>query len=824
MPQLTLTVGSTVVTAALLTPAAVAGDGPVILTVPTGEGASKGPKVAVAVSPSTLKAIFGSTPRGVVISMASSYTLGESLGAAQGATRKQSDGGVAKKLSGAPVSINLKDIDGNPIHVAFEDPLNISMGANASSAHECVFWNESLNAWSNEGVFAAVSPDGSIICATTHLSVFGSFPISDIASAITCLSFDMFNNFDKLLGGAWIPHVGTISFFVALLMQLVLVLIGFVQDRQNARSRDLYDFFIVDHDIPDPSFSALLLVFTNAHVFFRHRPRTFDSVAGIPSSLVRKAAKWIMLQCMGLVLGHKAGLHGLDLEVLHKLRKRKKPYYVQTPSDRVQNGLTFIKFRGRHEFDRFCEQGLVSRTWTLFKSIHVFSMLSQRFSLFMTSRTLADLFALKFIIGVFFSSWFFYSESAAEELPPDDPCAPKDYGLIVNFLRGFVVATCCSIPSSLLILFFAHASMRKFASKREAIADSLKMSRANRRASLETFSLYARNILISFMIFFICLILASISPTDQNKWGFSFMTQFVQQYLTVPLATAAVMAWATRVAELMSVDAAREVRAELGCWADRPGQTKHIEDLDDSLEQEATPGVDATIISLDNLQAIITCVDGSQPSSPAGAKGEKNKKLSSASFSAAVGLEEGEAACMATNQRARAGSLSDPWQEAVLVRSAQLSEEAEENRKWAQHWGAKADDNSVDAGFLLARLQRKPPGQEEFTATKTPQRSQFELPRQQSLSMEEKLGSRKSQDQPESSPVAAFAYEEAKPKDSSPAATSCEEEPWKTHEAKPKDSPAPLPCEEEPWEPLGDWYQEEEQDNVMLGETEFMRL
>ena len=80
---------------------------------------------------------------------------------------------------------------------------------------------------------------------------------------------------------------------------------------------------------------------------------------------------WIMLQCMGLVLGHKAGLHGMDIEMLHKLRKRKKPYYVQTSSDRVQNGLTFIKFRGRHEFDRFCEQGLVSRTWTLFKSIQV---------------------------------------------------------------------------------------------------------------------------------------------------------------------------------------------------------------------------------------------------------------------------------------------------------------------------------------------------------------------------------------------------------------------------------------------------------------------
>lgn len=150
VPQLTQTIGNMTVTAALLHPAGVAAAGDASVTLASvsegaNENASSDRQVDVAVSSSTLQQIFSSSSQGVILTIAAdaSNSLGDFLGEVETAVAKSKgktlDGGKVKRPS-----INLKDLDGTPVHLTFEEPLNISMGANASGSYECFFWNRSL--------------------------------------------------------------------------------------------------------------------------------------------------------------------------------------------------------------------------------------------------------------------------------------------------------------------------------------------------------------------------------------------------------------------------------------------------------------------------------------------------------------------------------------------------------------------------------------------------------------------------------------------------------------------------------------------------------
>jgi len=242
--------------------------------------------------------------------------------------------------------------------------------------------------------------------------------------------------------------------------------------------------------------------------------------------------------------------------------------------------------------------------------------------------------------------------------------------------------------------------------------------------------------------------------------------------------------------------------------------------------------------------------------------------------------------------RARSGLPSDPLQEAVLIRCAQLSKEFEESSTWARHWGSTVDKNSEAVASLISRLERQPTPQETHATTnsKTYQSSRFtfglaypdadlqlEVPEQsqeQSISMEEKLGthesvprlqlkgnlaaasawacadqhSRKEQSmiigekvgthesvpwrEREGNPGAALAgSEEQQQKQRLGRAAAALAGLGLAHEeSEPKDSQASMSCEEElqeakagdssaqipreeyPWEMLGDRYDEGEQD------------
>eukprot|EP00930_Biecheleria_cincta_P052139 TRINITY_DN3737_c0_g1_i8.p1 TRINITY_DN3737_c0_g1~~TRINITY_DN3737_c0_g1_i8.p1 ORF type:complete len:1114 (+),score=209.77 TRINITY_DN3737_c0_g1_i8:1152-4493(+) len=762
IPQISQSVGNVTVSVFFLT-AAAAGDGALTLSGLASNDAQ--PKVTV--SPATLGQILGSSPQGVTVSMSSTASdrLGESLNSAKTAVAvskgvDSKDSGVVKKIAKAPVSINIRDLSGNLIHVTFQEPLNISMGANASGKFECSFWNETLNTWSTEGVVAVSSQDGSIVCATTHLSLFGAFDVSALTSAVTCLTLDMFGNLDKLVRGAWIPNVGAIAFFVALLSHIALALLGCHRDRQNAHSRDYFDFFLENDQMQKLSVKAMIAAIFNIQISGRKSKEARSwaragSIEGVShaaheklSRIVRIPASKIITLCMHIVLGHKAGLHGIDLQALHKMRTQNKPEYFQMNSSRVQDGLRFLRYEAQLELDRFIARGFFQRAWMLFTGVQVFCQISERFSVFMTSQTIAELFALRFLVSVSLSAFVYYSQSVAEQLPPDHPCAPQDYGIIMNFLRGLVITLLCTIPSGIGMYLFQHASMRSY--MRHRLDDHRRSWLVWRWTAIDTCLVWVRNALAIFLVFFVCLILASISVTDHEKWAYSFLYNFIQQYVTIPMATAAALAFATMLVEIISVEEIAHVRAEIGHWTYLPKQeTKFQQVLDASGEQEAQEAASANEVVLDvvsifddPLEHQLKTADSKQnsmkPASTSNGRDSIDKSISSKLATAPNSSHPADsqfgsfAAARAANQRVSSASASEPTKEGQFVRTRMLAQEAEEMRQRVQHHRSKVESQTTALDQLISRLESEPPAEgitvSPFLISKKDLRSRTSLP------------------------------------------------------------------------------------------------
>eukprot|EP00930_Biecheleria_cincta_P074879 TRINITY_DN6208_c0_g1_i6.p1 TRINITY_DN6208_c0_g1~~TRINITY_DN6208_c0_g1_i6.p1 ORF type:complete len:1328 (-),score=244.96 TRINITY_DN6208_c0_g1_i6:365-4240(-) len=99
-----------------------------------------------------------------------------------------SGSGDTMKRSGATLlSISLFDLHSNLLKVEnLEDPILLKIADNVSDDAVCVFWNETLGEWSEEGV-TRQRTDGSseLLCATTHLSCFAGV-VKQIGKTLQC--------------------------------------------------------------------------------------------------------------------------------------------------------------------------------------------------------------------------------------------------------------------------------------------------------------------------------------------------------------------------------------------------------------------------------------------------------------------------------------------------------------------------------------------------------------------------------------------------------------------------------------------------------------
>ncbi|CAK9078090.1 unnamed protein product [Durusdinium trenchii] len=148
---------------------------------------------------------------------------------------------LASALKSQAVSINFRDETGKKISVKnLQTPMKIILKVQDASAR-CAYWDEVNSQWSEEGVTTSdeVAPESSIICLTTHLSLFGGVVnavVRNVALALECSTLSSVMDdaaFQKLFDGEWLAKPQSVVSILFMIISIASVLVALRCDHQS---------------------------------------------------------------------------------------------------------------------------------------------------------------------------------------------------------------------------------------------------------------------------------------------------------------------------------------------------------------------------------------------------------------------------------------------------------------------------------------------------------------------------------------------------------------------------------------------------------------
>ncbi|OLP78164.1 Actin-fragmin kinase [Symbiodinium microadriaticum] len=88
-----------------------------------------------------------------------------------------------------PLVLSMFNAEGMPLVAAsLPEPLQLTLAPDASNDTTCVFWNETLQRWSTEGVTRVQGRGRELVCETTHLSIFAGIEgfLTEVVLSFQC--------------------------------------------------------------------------------------------------------------------------------------------------------------------------------------------------------------------------------------------------------------------------------------------------------------------------------------------------------------------------------------------------------------------------------------------------------------------------------------------------------------------------------------------------------------------------------------------------------------------------------------------------------------
>eukprot|EP00931_Biecheleriopsis_adriatica_P088725 TRINITY_DN6297_c0_g1_i5.p1 TRINITY_DN6297_c0_g1~~TRINITY_DN6297_c0_g1_i5.p1 ORF type:complete len:1452 (-),score=211.50 TRINITY_DN6297_c0_g1_i5:137-4078(-) len=156
------------------------------------------------------------------------------------------------KLTSAPLSITLYGPDGEEMKlVNLPEPILLTLKEDATEDDQCVFWDEEANTWSTEGITrihsAGTDVSEPLVCATTHLSIFGSI-LKSIVRAITCSNMQALfslQGLERLKAHGWWRRPPALVLWCYLAVAVLSLRIAWGADKRPpeilARAKDVHE-------------------------------------------------------------------------------------------------------------------------------------------------------------------------------------------------------------------------------------------------------------------------------------------------------------------------------------------------------------------------------------------------------------------------------------------------------------------------------------------------------------------------------------------------------------------------------------------------------
>jgi hypothetical protein len=136
------------------------------------------------------------------------------------------------------ISISVKsDTNASSLSVTgLADPILIDL-PNVSGGLVCGYFDEDTLEWTSEGITTAPGADGTLRCATTHLTVFGAI-LKGFLSALECSQASLLSteSYEELWAGDWSDSLGSVPLFGVIFIYFAMLLTAHAYDVRDERA------------------------------------------------------------------------------------------------------------------------------------------------------------------------------------------------------------------------------------------------------------------------------------------------------------------------------------------------------------------------------------------------------------------------------------------------------------------------------------------------------------------------------------------------------------------------------------------------------------
>lgn len=402
--------------------------------------------------------------------------------------------GSSLVLASPPLSIELWDANGDPITGDLPVPLKFNLTAGNSSSEPgaaCKYWDEVEEAWSTRGVTTLSAQDGSVACSTMHLSLFAII-LDTIISTLVCsnaAAIFSLEGLESLRHVEWIIRLPAILNWVMIGVGVFLLSLARRADlRQRAHLQELQ--------------------------------RTIDACSlsrhGQSHRQKNSLGEEIRQQCCGM-------LHVDLTRFISSVVVRRRTGMGLDALDRMylDAGRTVTHDLAKTTLQKFNGTSSGQKLFFLYKMncafIHV---LDPRMSSTSMQRCAA-------VVTRVYSGWavsaVFYGATA---LAPDQPdCVPPET-LLEKVVRSVVIAWIATVVGAIPLATL--------------IAICQKVVIIPRRFRLTFFWTILLLYFLSCLMV-VCIFIASVSPSDGEKWFISAFTSVLQTTFLSPMLVAFLM-------------------------------------------------------------------------------------------------------------------------------------------------------------------------------------------------------------------------------------------------------------------------------------------
>lgn len=376
------------------------------------------------------------------------------------------------------------------------EPIQLTLVSDGSQPATCAYLDEQTKKWSTEGVSLVSVQNGTIICATSHLSIFGAILKSAFAALACSNAAAIFSEkgLRSLGSRLWIFEWSAILNWITLLLGASLMARARKADRKHQGAVE-----------------QIQLISALRHVDRLEKSRDVkghhhDSIQALILDEVR-----FLFDTGPIRIAYSRMLRarlGLSLQELNKLYKHAGHTSVHKRAE------CFLReFENRHIGKRISFWYRMNCIW---------------FSIFHPSPKTTCLVRTSVLLGKIYSGWalsaVFYGASSIAP-GEEDGCTPVE-GLLDQLVRAFTVSLISSafgaLPFVALVFFFYR--LRK-----------LRLS--IRRAIFWSF-LFCYTFLCVGVV---CIFIASVSPSDATKWFYTSLIDLLMTWLLPVLVSAAVL-------------------------------------------------------------------------------------------------------------------------------------------------------------------------------------------------------------------------------------------------------------------------------------------